>query len=257
MKKLLFAVILFTLISGCKEDRFEKGAIIKMTGAYSSFLPCNGCKGLSYELSLNEDLKFNERLIYINENIQPIFNNGTWQFEDDNTKIRLFKKDTKAMSLFLITKEGLIMLDSNGKKFTGEDADKYLLKPGSIQIPEFMLVDTTLTKDPNSLTGIWALTEMNGQKPDESKYQNGLPYLNITESDNKFTTMSGCNTSKGAVQIKDDLISFSKFMSSNMPCEGTAESEYLSAMKSADSFTLENGILSLKAAGKTVLKFTK
>ncbi|MBP9192622.1 MAG: META domain-containing protein [Ignavibacteria bacterium] len=257
MKKLLFAVILFTLISGCKEERFEKGAVIKMTGAYSTFLPCDGCKGLSYEVSLTEDMKFHERLIYINDNIQPIFNTGTWQFEDDNTKIRLFKKDTESMSHFLITKEGLIMLDSNGKKYTGENADKYLLKPGSAEIPDFMLHDTTLTKDPNSITGTWGLTEMNGQKPDEKNYQNGFPYLNITESDNKFSTMSGCNTSKGGVQIKGDLISFSKFLSSNMPCEGTAESEYLSAMKSVDSFSIDNGILSLKTAGKTVLKFKK
>ena len=42
-----------------------------------------------------------------------------------------------------------------------------------------------------------------------------------------------------------------------MPCEGTAESEYISAIKSVDSFEIENGVLSLKAAGKTVLKFKK
>lgn len=257
MKKLLFAVILFTLISGCKEDRFEKGAVIKMTGAYSSFLPCDGCKGLSYEVSLAEDMKYQERLIYINDNIQPIFNSGTWQFEDDNTKIRLFKKDSDAMSLFLITKEGLVMLDSNGKKYTGADADKYLLKPGSIEIPRSMLEDTSLTKDPNSITGLWALSEINGQKPNEKNYQNGLPSISITQSDNKFSTMGGCNTYRGAVQIKNELISFTKFMSTNMPCEGTAESEYISALKSVDTYTLDNGILTLNAAGKTVLKFNK
>lgn len=256
MKKLLFTVLLFTLISGCKEERFEKGAVIKMTGSYNAFLPCNGCKGLSYEITLKEDMKYFERLIYINEDIKPIFNNGTWQFEDDHTKIRLIKK-SDAMSLFLITKEGLIMLDSTGKKFTGEEADKYKLIRGSAQIPDFMLQDTNVTKDPNSISGTWLVTEINGQKPIEKNYQNGLPTLNIAQSDNKFTTMSGCNTSKGGVQIKDDLISFSKFMSTNMPCEGTAESEYLSAMRSVDSFEIENGVLSLKTAGKIVLKFRK
>lgn len=240
MKKLLFTVILITLISGCKEERFEKGAVIKMTGSYNAFLPCDGCKGLSYEITLKEDMKYFERLIYINEDIKPIFNNGTWQFEDDNTKIRLFKKDTEAMSLYLVTKEGLIMLDSNGKKYTGEDAEKYLLKPGSAEIPQFLLEDTNVTKDPNSISGTWLVTEINGQKPIEKNYQNGLPTLNIAQSDNKFSTMSGCNTSKGGVQIKEDLISFSKFLSTNMPCEGTAESEYISAIKSVDSFEIEN-----------------
>ncbi|MBK8552390.1 MAG: META domain-containing protein [Ignavibacteria bacterium] len=84
-----------------------------------------------------------------------------------------------------------------------------------------------------------------------------MPNLEIRQADNKFTSNSGCNRTSGAVQIRDSLISFSKFFSTRMTCPGTGEKEYVSTMTSVNSYKIENGILSLYAAGKTVLKFSR
>ena len=154
------------------------------------------------------------------------------------------------------------MLDENGKRFEGPTADKYILSFDYFEAPEDTIADTvkTVTETDTvstSANGKWKLIEINGQKPDEGHYMTGIPDLEIRETDNKFTSNSGCNRTNGGVQIVGDQMSFSKFFSTKNTCPGTGESEYVNTLRSVDSYKLEKGVLILNAAGKTVLKFNR
>lgn len=275
MKIILFIVTISLFISGCNKEEVNKGALVQISGAYNGIIPCKDCEGINYEIELNEDFTYRERMIYLGKKIKPIASTGKWKLEGTNI-VTLYKQSSE-MSRFEFSKGNLIMLDGSGKRIEGPMADKYILIPGGIQLYGDPHRDTTATSadssvkskdtsakipsainsDTASIKGLWNLKEINGQKPEECNYMTGIPNLEINQADNKFTSNSGCNRTNGGVQIRDSLISFSKFFSTRMTCPGTGEKEYISTMTSVDSYKIENGMLSLKAAGKTVLKFSR
>lgn len=251
------------VITGCskkEEIPINEGYKLKISGGYAGIIPCADCEGINYEIDIKPDMTYRERLAYIGkQDDRPITVEGKWEFEGPE-RIRLYKK-TDAMSRFDIIKSALIMLDDNGRRIGGADSLKYILKPGSMQAVE-KKIDTTKTKKAadtsvTSISGKWNLIEINGLKPEEGNYMTGIPDLEISEADNKFTSNSGCNRTKGGVQIVNGGITFSKFFSTKMTCPGTGESEYVTTLRSVDSYKIEKGILILSAAGKTVLKFNR
>lgn len=263
MKNIYLLLIIFLVIAGCskkEEIPINEGYKLKISGGYAGIIPCADCEGINYEIDIKPDMTYRERTVYIGkQDDRPITVEGKWEFEGPE-KIRLYKK-TDAMSRFDILKGNLIMLDENGRRFGGTDSVKYILKPGSMQVVEKKTDTTKITKAADttviSINGKWNLIEINGMKPEEGNYMTGIPDLEINGVDNKFTSNSGCNRTKGGVQIVNDAITFSKFFSTKITCPGTGESEYVSTLRSVDSYKIEKGILILNAAGKTVLKFNR
>ncbi len=263
MKKIILLLFTFTLFYGCnKKDEIpiNDGYKLKISGGYAGIIPCPDCEGINYEIDIKPDMTYRERMIFLGKkDDRPVTVEGKWEFEGPE-KIRLYKK-TDAMSRFEISKGKLIMLDENGRKFEGENAEKYILKPGSMQMVE-KKVDTTKSADKidttiSSIDGKWNLIEINGLKPDEGHYMAGIPDIEISSTDLKFNSNSGCNRTKGGVQISGNNISFSKFFSTKMTCPGTGESEYVNTLRSVDSYKIEKGILIFSAAGKTVLRYSR
>jgi heat shock protein HslJ len=252
------------MITGCKKEEqipINEGYKLKISGGYVGILPCPDCEGINYEIDIKPDMTYRERMVFIGrQDDRPVTVEGKWEFEGPE-KIRLYKK-TDAMSRFAISKGSIIMLDENGNRISGADSVKYILKPGSMQVIEKKAPDTTAKINASinadsSISGKWNLIEINGQKPDEGNYMTGIPDLEISQADLKFTSNSGCNRTKGGVQIVNNGITFSKFFSTKMTCPGTGESEYVNTLRSVDTFKIEKGVLILNAAGKTVLKFKK
>ncbi len=268
MKFILLFLTVFIFIAGCGKDEVNKGTILQISGAYNGIIPCADCEGINYEIELKDDMTYRERMIYLGKNIKPVSSIGKWKLEGTN-KITVFKKSDE-ISQFEYSKGDLIILDGSGKRIEGPAAEKFILKPGGVQLPydpysvpadSSAISNSTSGKlnseNDTSINGLWNLSEINGQIPEEGNYMTGIPNLEIKQADNKFTCNSGCNRTNGTVQIRDSLITFSKFFSTRMTCPGTGEKEYISIMTSVDSYKIENGILNLKAAGKTVLKYTR
>lgn len=256
MLVLLFLII---LTAGCNKQVENPKPKVNVSGSYSGIIPCADCEGIYYLLTISQDSTYSDKMVYIGKDVSPLENKGKWSVTDTN-KIILTGKDGNVSQL-LISNGNLIMLDAEGKKFEGPVADRFILKPGILKMPETVKSDSTKTSSnvssSNSINGKWTLTEINGVKADKKNYMNGLPFLEIREADNKFSGSTGCNRINGASTIVGGEVVFTKYITTRMACPGTGESDFISALASVKSYKAEKNNLMLMSKDKTVLKFTR
>lgn len=258
MKIILFFITLSVLTAGCDKLPDKTKPKVNITGSYSGIIPCADCEGIYYLLTLNPDTTYNEKMVYIGKDASPLENKGKYFFTDTN-KIKFINKDGP-VSQFLISNGSLIMLDANGRNFEGPAADKFILKPGIMKMPEKANRDsskTSSTSVSNSINGKWTLSEINGKKVDANNYTNGLPFLEIREADNKFSGSTGCNRINGASTIVGNEVVFTKYITTRMACPGSGESNFISALATVRSYKVEKNNLIMISEGKTVMKFSR
>ena len=129
----------------------------------------------------------------------------------------------------------------------------------------FLLVTTGLTACESETTAIentkWLLSQHGTQ---EMNLQAVLEGTEITATfnskDKQVTGSAGCNTYYGNYQIKKDELSISMLAWTEMAClepEGVIEQEqqYLSALQSAERYTIEDSELIIFCSGSWVLVF--
>jgi len=98
----------------------------KAAGAYQGTLPCADCPGIDYQLSLHEDQRYQELMVYRDRNEgQAIIDTGMWKMEND-TIIELAGQQPQQ---FLFEDGKLYHLDREGHRVTGALADNYILRP--------------------------------------------------------------------------------------------------------------------------------
>ncbi|MEO8210607.1 MAG: copper resistance protein NlpE N-terminal domain-containing protein [bacterium] len=256
MKTILFLFFIIIALSGCNKPEEKSKQELKISGPFSGIIPCADCEGIYYVLTLKSDSTYNDKMSYMGKNVSPVDNSGKWSFIDSN-KIKLNTKDG-ATSRLLISGGNLIMLDGDGKKIEGPAADKFILTPGILKMPEVTTADTIKkSAASNSINGMWTLSEIDGQKVDKTIYKNGLPNIDIREADNKFSGSTGCNRINGASTIVGNEVVFTKFITTRMSCPGTGESEFITALTSIDSYKADKAMLILLSKGKSIMKFTK
>ena len=108
------------------------------------------------------------------------------------------------------------------------------------------------TTDTNQLFGKqWKLIEVDKQMVPENSTA-GF----ILSMDNKISGNTGCNIINGDFEtMKNQAIKFSQLATTRMACPddvGQVETKFLAAINSADSWSMENGILSLKKGSATL-----
>ena len=84
------------------------------------------------------------------------------------------------------------------------------------------------------------------------------PYLSVAE-DNRLTGFGGCNQLMGSVKLDGSAISFPGVGSTKMYCTETqaVESSFLSALRAANSFTLDGDKLTLLDKSKKLATLVK
>lgn len=113
-------ITLITLLSG-----FSIAQQNQFPATYTGVLPCADCEGISYRLTLNTDGHYSEVIIYKGKNQMPATAAGKYYFKNNSVTL---EKETKGMQFFKMVPMGLIMLDSNGLEYTGENSGMYFLK---------------------------------------------------------------------------------------------------------------------------------
>lgn len=114
-------------------------------------------------------------------------------------------------------------------------------------------------KDP--LLGKWQLKYLSPTSGrDISHYKIQKPYLNFVD-EHKVAGNNGCNNIAGAYIADESKINFetSKFASTRMFCEGVDEAAFLTALGTANRYTvMEDGLkLNLLTDDVVILSFTK
>lgn len=108
------------------------------------------------------------------------------------------------------------------------------------------------------LHDIWVLEELNGFKVFVTDFQKELPRIEINSSENKFMGYGGCNAISGSIFYEKDLLRFSKVISTMMACApGNKESEFIKALQSTTTYSIENLRLTLSNPSGKLLVFRK
>lgn len=92
-------------------------------GSYEGVLPCASCEGMQTLITLQADNSFIQETVYLgkDEKILKLMGKVTW--DELGQKITL-----EDGTQYLVGENQLIMLDTEGKRITGELAANYVLK---------------------------------------------------------------------------------------------------------------------------------
>jgi|SRR5699024_2675006 len=86
---------------------------LEWAGTYTGVFPCADCEGIKVELNLNSDLTYSEHYNYLGTD-KSYRESGYFRWNLDGSKITLVKNGLKDTDTFIVGKNKLIRLDSEG-----------------------------------------------------------------------------------------------------------------------------------------------
>lgn len=187
-------------------------------GAYSNGL---------VQLSLFDDNSY----LYKNGNI---YNSGKMTWGPGGNTITLAGTQEKYRVM-----EGKLKNEFNGNEFVKSGAAQETTDGSVVNI------------DKRLLGGKWVLTELRGKAITKSEHFNKEPFLAFKAEDGTFFGHTGCNGFGGSVKKMNDFkIEFGPAMQTMMACVGMMdiENQFTEALRTADNYTVNNGVLSLNKA---------
>ncbi|RPI14632.1 MAG: META domain-containing protein [Ignavibacteriae bacterium] len=114
------------------------------------------------------------------------------------------------------------------------------------------------TSNETALFNTWIADSINGIKTDANIYKDKFPTLIFKEA-NDVSGTTGCNTINGKYTVSGSTIKISDMISTKMFCDDIDETTFLSILKNADSYKIQNEKLYLYSGKdiKMVLKKEK
>lgn len=95
-------------------------------GEYSGVVPCADCPGIELTLRLDDDLSYEVKRLYIGEHNISFAEEGRFRWLANGSRIVLM--DSPAPNTYLVQENRLVMLNSDGNRIVGEQADHYILE---------------------------------------------------------------------------------------------------------------------------------
>jgi Heat shock protein len=210
-------------------------ASLDWDGMYRGVLPCGDCEGVHTTLSLNQDLTYKMITKHAGKAHDAVEHSGTFTWNEEGSAITL--NDVGSDDLpkrYFVGENELTQLDKDGKRITGESADRYVLSKEHYEIAE----------------KYWKLTELMGRAVIVDSTFMKEPHIILKEKDNAIIGHGGCNRIFGTYALQaDNRISFTKMASTQMACQSMAfEKEFLRVLQMADNFNLHGDTLTLNKA---------
>ena len=102
----------------------------KFHGVFYGFLPCDNCNGIKATLSLKDNNNYLLVTQPAKESSREFYEKGKYSWDDENKLALLTPKNSESNTkMYHIKDEGtLIQLNDDGKPFTGDKADSYILR---------------------------------------------------------------------------------------------------------------------------------
>ncbi len=94
-------------------------------GTYGGILPCADCEGIETSLSIRYDMTYRIERKYIGKNGEAFASEGRFTWSSDG---RIIILENEAPGKYQVGEGALFMLDSDGRRITGELADMYILR---------------------------------------------------------------------------------------------------------------------------------
>ncbi len=201
-------------------------------GTYQGILPCADCPGIKTQLLLNSDMTYKIKTSYLERGV-GIENEGKFSW---NNKGNIITLDSNYNQKYLVGENKLFSLDGEGKRITGDIADRFIL-----------------TKDKPELTGKnWKLITLNEKAVKSNTKQ---PFMILTKEENRVSGNTGCNNFFGTYALNDQNgIKFSTLGMTKMACVGdNPEQEYTEALEKTSNYSLTATTLILSDENGNVL----
>lgn len=96
-------------------------------GTYKGTIPCADCEGIAMEITLNKDLTFTSKSVYLGKEKNEFNENGTFSWNKEGNTITTATQD-KTTAMYKVGENKLILLNSEGKENSDSPlADMYVL----------------------------------------------------------------------------------------------------------------------------------
>jgi len=216
-----------------------------LTGKFSGILPCLDCPGIETTLTLRENGTFHLTRTYIDKQIAPIEESGIIHKTDNKKKLLLVDKNHNK-TYIKIQKNGLLILNRNGKPTNPKNEKEYLLLP--------VLTDTESIL-PNKLTvPKWQLTQLSHGAIES--FNSSIPYIHFDTEKEQIHGFAGCNNFFGKYETENageihflQISATKKFCSESMDLE----TRFLEMLNNCRHFKFRKDTLILEDQNKNQL----
>lgn len=108
------------------------------------------------------------------------------------------------------------------------------------------------------LEDTWVLESLNEQKIIKDNFGKDVPSLKINATENTFSGFAGCNQMNGKLFFENGLLRFTQVSTTESLCEpNNKEAEFLKALQSSITYSIENNKLVLNNPSKNLIVFNK
>jgi len=253
-RNLLFvAIIAFVCgMSSCKSKEFANDGKINSAmdnsrtsldwdGTYSGVVPSSDSPDVAIELKLNSDFSYEMKRTCSQKEISFI-SAGAFTWNPAGNGIILQNVNAKgSFEYFSVQENQLLMLDKNGKRISGKNASKYILKKRMVEAPS---QDSKLTNK------YWKLVELMGDPITYAEGATKEAFISFNE-DGTVNGNFGCNNFSGTYTLQDgNKILFSRMAATMMMCMDNMEVEgkFMQVLEMADNYNLNADKLVLNKA---------
>lgn len=84
-------------------------------GTYKGIIPCADCEGIAMEITLNKDLTFTSKSVYLGKEKNEFNENGTFSWNKEGSGITTISQN-KTTAMYKVGENKLILLNSEGKE---------------------------------------------------------------------------------------------------------------------------------------------
>lgn len=109
------------------------------------------------------------------------------------------------------------------------------------------------------LHDIWLLQEVTGVELKPEKMPKGLPVFELNPGDGRLTGHAGCNNINAGIEVKGDMITFGRIITTKMACPDMSTEQVVVAKIDGKSFrySISEGTLRLDDGAGNIMKFRK
>ncbi len=211
MKLLKKRTILFFLILGMTSCSAVKYSLL---GTWYGKLPCADCPGINYELILKKDHSYQEKLKYLDRDVNVFKDSGNFEVTGNRILVLKAKAPGTGMQQFNIEKNILTLLDLEGNPIPSKTGGHALTKN---KPEDFSMEDSTSAQRKDiQLKNKWELVHINGNPLTKEQK---VPWLELDRGEKRFFGSGGCNQFGGNLEIDGDTISFGPAISTKIACK--------------------------------------
>lgn len=220
-------------------------------GTYTGIIPCADCEGIRTMITLNRNLTFSTKTVYLGKYDNEFLTEGTFTWNDAGNIVR-FKDQGKAEEQYFVGENQLIQLDREGKRITGALAANYILTKQS---------GTEEQAAPSAIEASgWQLIELMGKPVQDNVPGKKSPDMIFNRTQGRVAGFAGCNQYFGSYELKEySRINIEKIGSTMMACpeaEMMLEQEFMKVLELADNYEIrENMLILYKARTAPLAKF--